>query len=862
MKLLKLPWLQHREEHKSYEIYTCDVSPDSMRLATGGLDGKVRIWSVPDIVRFAKNPEIAMDKNVTLKPLSTMSRHAGSVTTVKFSPDGKYLASGSDDRILLIWELEAGPVQPMLGGESTDVEHWNVRRRLVAHDNDIQDICWAPDSSIMVSVGLDRSIIIWNGATFEKVKRFDVHQSHVKGVVFDPANKYFATASDDRTIKMFRYHKTGETSFSVEHVITEPFKGSPLTTYFRRLSWSPDGQHIAAPNAMNGPVSTVAIIERGTWESSISLVGHDQPTEVASFNPRIFKRKKAKAIEDKTEDGETIDVKKSRSADDVDCIVASSGQDKTLAIWSTSKARPILVAQDICSKSVTDMSWTPDGNVLFITSLDSSIVVLVFDDDEFGNAIPLEQNIEYLHRYGVDKDSLVFPETVDQLILEDEAKKSRKSTVDLSLLENRLGKPGTIAEPNILQVRSKKKVNLNDKKTADPNNYEPPHVNILQVKRKNKITGVTEVLNDTVMKNGKKRVAPTLVSMGHSPDKGKKRATLQSGGSSLNSSLSQNSTKGGSEDRVSSANTLSKLQKSKLSKSSFNIPRLGIHTLIMGMKERARDNFFNQSSVESSLEENAVDVMQTPQPADQEAAEEHILTLNSKTTIDKIWRDEPNTRYLEFNSILPDADAVLREMGRIDDLYVLEVRNGVERSIQFDTEALYDNPTRVIGYHTGQRSFELFFPDVVLSCVGSMEMKTWVLATTTGQIYFIDTLGQARCPRISIGHKIIKLSTSGRHVVAITETALIYVWDLEKMTMTHKQIPLLPLLARDPITGNRARFTSKIKAIRVTENDHIEITMTDSDPISEQATTSAIQFNYSSDLCCWCSNSAELSASV
>ncbi|QEU58444.1 Hir1 [Kluyveromyces lactis] len=844
MKLLKLPWLQHREEHKSYEVYTCDVSPDSQRLATGGLDGKIRIWSIPDILKFASNPNASADKDILMKPLSTMSRHAGSVTTVKFSPDGKYLASGSDDRILLIWELEGGTTQPMFGAESTDIEHWNVRRRLVAHDNDIQDICWAPDSSIMVSVGLDRAIIIWNGSTFEKVKRFDVHQSHVKGVVFDPANKYFATASDDRTIKMFRYHKTGETSFSVEHVITEPFKGSPLTTYFRRLSWSPDGQHIAAPNAMNGPVSTVAIIERGTWESPVSLVGHDQPTEVASFNPRIFKRQK----DDSTTD--TIDGQKTGISDEVDCIVASSGQDKTLAVWSTSKARPLIVAQDICGKSITDMSWTPDGKILFITSLDSSIVVLAFEDNEFGEAIPLEQNIEYLHRYGVDKDSLVFPETVEQLILEDQAKNLKKSNVDMNLLENRLGKPGTIAEPNILQVRSKKRAQLTSTGNHTDNNTtskaEPPHVNILQVKRKNKVTGVTEVLHDTVVKNGKKRVAPTLITMGHSPDKSRKRVVLSTA-QSLNNSV-QPTTKPVPEEK----STLAKLQSTKLSKPSFSIPRLGIHTLIMGFKERTRENFMNQGPTDSTVDENNVNIDEVPQQLEQNSAEEHLLTLNSKTTLEKIWRDEPNTRYLEFNSILPDADAVLREMGTIDDLYVLEVRNGVERSIQFDTEALYDNSTRVLGYHAGQRSFELFFPDVVLTCVGCIETKTWILATTTGQLFFIDTLGQARCPRISIGHKIIKLCTSRSHVIAITETALIYVWDLVSMSLTHKNIPLLPLLARDPITGNRARFTSKIKSAKMTENKDLQLVMTDVAADSE-SNPSTLHFLYSSSLSCWCS---------
>lgn len=825
MKILKLPWLQHREEHKNYEVYTCDVSPDSTRLATGGLDGKIRIWSIADIMKFGADSNTSLEDRTIMQPLCTMSRHAGSVTTVKFSPDGKYLASGSDDRVLLIWEIENAPVQPVFGSESTDREHWNVRRRLVAHDNDIQDICWAPDSSIMVSVGLDRAIIIWNGSTFEKIKRFDVHQSHVKGVVFDPANKYFATASDDRTIRMFRYHKAGELSFSVEHVITEPFEGSPLTTYFRRLSWSPDGQHIAAPNAMNGPVSTVAIIDRGTWASSVSLVGHDQPTEVVCFNPRIFKR----TVTHKGDD----DKEKNHSLNDVDCIVASSGQDKTLALWSTFKARPLVVAYDICSKSVTDMAWTPDGSMLFLSSLDSTIIAIMFAKNELGEAIPLDKNIEYLHRYGVDKDSLVFPEDIDQLILEDEARKFKRSKTEMNLLEDRLMIPGTLSQPNILKARSQKKQKLEKPEPVvnmvNPTAVTESQVNILQVKRRDRKTGQITVLNQPSLKNGKKRVAPTLVSVGYSPTKKEiqPQSVLSGAGDQ------QKTTK---EEKL----PLTLLQETKLSKSSFTIPRLGMHTLIMGGKERNRQSFYEHNNEE---ELNQLGKLQTH---DVNGTEEiNKLTLNAKNTIEKIWKEEPNTRYLEYHNIVPDADAVLREMGDSKSLYILEIRNGVERSIQFDTEALFENPTRIIGYHDGQRSFELFFPEVVLSCVGSSRTYTWILATATGQIYFMDTNGQLKVPRISLGHKIIRLAVRGEHVIAITESALVYVWNLTTMVLVHKQVPLLPLLARDPIQGSKVRFSSKIRSITL-EGLDIDVTMS-----SETNSELVERFRYSKDLGCW-----------
>ncbi|SCV00556.1 LANO_0F07470g1_1 [Lachancea nothofagi CBS 11611] len=897
MKILKLPWLAHKEEHRKYEVYTADVSPDGERLATGGLDGKIRIWSIPDILKMLQKDFKLNDD--CQAPLASMSRHTGSVTVVRFSPDGKFLASGSDDRILLIWERDEEQKQPIFGSEN-DKEHWNVRRRLVAHDNDIQDICWAPDSSILVTVGLDRSVIVWNGSTFEKIKRFDVHQSLVKGVIFDPANKYFATASDDRTLRIFRYHKTGDLNFSIEHVVSEPFKGSPITTYFRRLSWSPDGQHIAAPNATNGPVSSVSIISRGSWDTSVTLIGHDSPTEVVRFNPRLFKvlEKKIKRrspIPDvdaaEVRLSEAIDGENHRSEGDenhrpeseenhqaegeenhirsgeenlrpvgeeareeseieevveekVDSVIATAGQDKTLVIWSTGRAKPLLVAYDITSKSITDMVWSPDGTILFLTSLDGSIITIVFEDNELGVAIPLEKNVEQLHRYGVDKDSFDFPESVRQLELEDEARKLGKeenkfektanveSTSDHEPTKKSLDLPppqGTVQSPTLLNVKRKEPATKSDV-------VLPPTKKLELATPSSK----EENLKRAIVKNGRKRVAPTLISSGYSPTKPteNKSPSFRSQSPALKSL--------GSEDIFNNL-------KDKVGRQSFPMPRLGIHSLIMGFRERGVDKYYRGGEdMENSREENDREEKDGTDGAEAKVPSDHIMRLNSKTTPEKVWFDEPSTRYVETPNVLSDADVVLVEFGDLDDLYIMEVRNGVERGLQFDRDALFESPTKILSYHHGERVIDILIPEIIICALGSSKRKCWILATAEGNLLIYTSFGKHKLPKIALGHKAVKMATIDDYLVVLTESGLLYAWDIEKGICIHKKVPILPIMCNSPVDSNRVRIHKKITKISIDLKTH-DLLLAFINPRES--------YCWSSSLGCWTANAVQSSLS-
>jgi WD40 repeat protein len=80
-------------------------------------DGYVRIWSTEAIYNAVN---ASYDKP---KQLASMSYHSGTIHTVRFSPGGKFLASGADDKIVCIYTLDPSPPSHAAFGKLTEMQN-------------------------------------------------------------------------------------------------------------------------------------------------------------------------------------------------------------------------------------------------------------------------------------------------------------------------------------------------------------------------------------------------------------------------------------------------------------------------------------------------------------------------------------------------------------------------------------------------------------------------------------------------------------------------------------------------------------------------------------------------------------------
>lgn len=147
-------------------------------LATAGLEGKAKIWSVSS--SSSSSPG---------KLLRSYEGHAKGVRDVRFSPDGRRLLTTGYDKVMRLWDVETGTVLASLG-EGT------MTFAIAFHPTE--------EETIMAGRG-DKKICQYDWRSGDVVQEYDYHLGPVNTVTFYDDGRRFASTSDDKTIRLWEY---------------------------------------------------------------------------------------------------------------------------------------------------------------------------------------------------------------------------------------------------------------------------------------------------------------------------------------------------------------------------------------------------------------------------------------------------------------------------------------------------------------------------------------------------------------------------------------------------------------------------------------------------------------------------------
>jgi WD40 repeat protein len=319
---------------RGHEDWVNDLaySPDGRFLATGSRDGTVHIWDA-----------------VTLAELLCLKVHAYGVWELAFSPDGRRLACGGSAGELCVLDTASGV----------------VRLTLVGHTQIVTSVCYSPDGRRIASVSWDGTARLWEASDGSEVIRFEgprINIAHLERLhcgCFNPDGRLFAAGTNKATLLVWDVSTGAELLRIREH-----------DSAINGVCFSPDGQRVATASTD----STVRVWDARTGAELLRLEGHSGDVLGLAFSPdglRLASASKDSTIRVWDAGSGSVLFQLQGHTNWATCVrfspdghrIASGSWDKTARVWNASAAGESveLIGH---SHPVGSLCFSPDGRHL------------------------------------------------------------------------------------------------------------------------------------------------------------------------------------------------------------------------------------------------------------------------------------------------------------------------------------------------------------------------------------------------------------------------------------------------------------------------------------------------------------------
>ena len=124
------------------------------------------------------------------------ARVPGPSVNMAFSPDGKRLATGGEENLVKVWDVQTG----------------KELRSLPGHRGNVYTVAFSHDGRWIASGSTDSTVKVWDGRSGELVRTFRGHTAIVTGVAFSPDDRRLISGSRDHTVKLWDLTRLSQVS--------------------------------------------------------------------------------------------------------------------------------------------------------------------------------------------------------------------------------------------------------------------------------------------------------------------------------------------------------------------------------------------------------------------------------------------------------------------------------------------------------------------------------------------------------------------------------------------------------------------------------------------------------------------------